>query len=423
MKITSVAIASFAIIASFVAAPFSPSRKPAPHEGKVVPDRAVILGSDELTSGIPGEGNLKLNEIERWLDEPKNHQPLKLQLPVGLDLLPNRLDKLPTPLTRAKIELGRQLFFDTRLSLDHTTSCATCHDPDHGYTIPKRFGVGVGGQKGTRNPPTLINRLMFAGIGEEEFWDGHAASLEDAVLISLTDPAGMASSLDRVIKTLRTNRGYDLQFTRIYQGVTVASIGDAMAAFIRVIVSGASPYDYQRAFEAFEDTDPTDLNEDAELLGKYRSLKAARDANPMSNDALAGMKLFFGMDKAWCIGCHASPALTDNMCHNIGVGMEDASPDLGRFLTTRNTKDRGAFKTPTLRNVIQTAPYMHDGRFKTLEDVLRYYGSEKFKNPHLDARFEKLRLTPAEQAELVAFIKACAGPLPRVERGRLPAGP
>ncbi|MEQ9410987.1 MAG: cytochrome c peroxidase [Fuerstiella sp.] len=382
--------------------------------------QSVVLGTDELTSGIPGSGPLTLDEISQWLSREENHQTLKLKLPVGLNLLPNRLNKLPTPLTRAKIELGRQLFFDSRLSVDNTVSCASCHEPSHGYTIPKRFAKGVRGQIGDRNPPTLINRVMFAGIGEEEFWDGHAASLEDAVLVAITDPTEMDNSLEDVIKTLRRNHGYDMQFQRIYKGVTVASIGDAVAAFVRVIVSGATPFDHDQAFEPLKNYDRITLAEDAELAEKYKRLKAVAEANPLSDAARRGMNLYFDMKKAWCVGCHPTPALTDSAYHNIGVGMQDDTPDLGRFLVTGEDKTRGAFKTPSLRNVTMTAPYMHDGRFQTLEEVLKWYGTDKFENPHLDSRFERIRLTGAEQKDLVEFLKACTGKLPRVERGRLP---
>ena len=379
-----------------------------------------VLGSDELTAGIPGEGPLTVGEISDWLSDAKNHEPLKLKLPVGLDPHPNRLDKLPAPLTLAKIELGRQLFFDTRLSADNTVSCASCHEPDHGYTVPERFAKGVRGQMSDRNPPTLINRVMFAGIGEEEFWDGHAASLEDAVLMAITDPTEMDNTLEGVITTLRRNKGYEKQFQRIYKGVTVASIGDAVAAFVRVIVSGATPFDHHQAFESLENYDKVTLAQDAELTRKYQDLKAAKEDNPMSPAAVRGMSLYNDMDKAWCVGCHATPAFTDNSFHNIGVGMQHETPDLGRFLVTGDDMSRGAFKTPSLRNVTMTAPYMHDGRFRTLEEVLKYYGTDKFQNPHLDSRFERIRLTDPEQEDLVEFLKACTGRLPRVTRDRLP---
>ncbi len=389
-------------------------------ENTSVATHEVTLGSDELTAGIPGQGSLSVDEISEWLSDDKNHQPLKLKLPVGLNLLPNRLDKIPTPMTRAKIELGRQLYFDTRLSVDNTVSCAACHEPDHGYTIPQRFAKGVRGQASDRNPPTLINRVMFAGIGEEEFWDGHAASLEDAVLVAITDPTEMGNSLEGVLKTLRRNKGYELQFRRIYGQVTVASIGDAVAAFVRVIVSGPTAFDHHKAFEPLENYDKVTLAEDAELTAKYQRLKAAKEANPMSTAALRGMGLYYDMQKGWCIGCHPTPALSDSAYHNIGVGMQDDAPDFGRFLVTGEDKARGAFKTPSLRNVTMTAPYMHDGRFRTLEEVLNWYGTDKFENPHLDSRFERIRLTDSEQQDLVEFLKTCTGPLPRVERGRLP---
>ena len=170
----------------------------------------MVLGSDELTAGILGRGALTLDQISEWLSRDNNHQPLKLKLPVGLDLLPNRLDKLPTPLTRAKIELGRQLFFDTRLSVDNTISCASCDNPDNGYTILRRFAKGVRGQTSDRNPPTLINRVMFAGVGEEEFWDGHAASLADSVLASIRLHACLHDGIHCVRESVRPISGTEL---------------------------------------------------------------------------------------------------------------------------------------------------------------------------------------------------------------------
>ena len=231
----------------------------------------------------------------------------------------------------------------------------------------------------------------------------------------------MANSLEGVLKTLRSIEGYEMQFQKIYNGVTVAAIGDSVAAFVRVIVSGPTPFDYRRACEPFEREEPATLKKEApELFDRYVQLKKAKDDHPMSAQALRGMELFFDMDKAWCIGCHASPAMTENMFHNIGIGMHDDSPDLGRFLVTGKNKDRGAFKTPSLRNIKLTAPYMHDGRFDTLEQVLEFYSTSEFENPHLDSRFDRIRLTDREQKDLIEFLKSLTGKLPKVNRGRLP---
>jgi len=382
--------------------------------------KQVVLGSPELTSGIPGTGSLTPGQIQEWLDDSHNHESLELKLPPGLDVLPNRLQKLTKPITRAKIELGRQLFFDKRLSADGTVSCATCHDPDHGYTISQRFATGIKGQIGQRNPSTLINRIMFGGIGEEEFWDGHAANIEDAVLVAITDPTEMGNSLEGLLKTLRNTPGYRLQFEKTYGKVSLAAISDALASFVRCLVTGPSPFDHQLAFRPFVRMDPQVLKaEDPELFAKYEKVRANMQAHPMSAGAQRGMELYFGK-KAWCSSCHATPALTDNEYHNIGIGMDSIQPDLGRYLVTGRDEDRGCFKTPPVRNAALTAPYMHDGSLATLEDVLDWYAKGGHPNPQLSKKFREVKLEPREKGDLVEFIKACTGQLPVVERERLP---
>jgi cytochrome c peroxidase len=383
--------------------------------------QVVVLGSPELTAGIPGEGALSVSEIRKWLDDPRNHEPLQLQLPLGLDVQPNRLRKLETPLTRAKIELGRQLFFDTRLSADNTVSCASCHNPEYAYTIPEQFATGVGGQRSKRNPPSLYNRIMFGGTNEEEFWDGHAATIEDAVLIALTDPTEMDLSLEQLMKTLRGIEGYRLQFEKIYGRVTIASVGEAMAAFVRTLVTGPSPHDYHAAFLPLADEDAELLKtEDPDLFERYQKLRAGVDQNPLSESALRGKELYFGEGPAWCSGCHMGPMLTDNEYHNIGIGMDAAEPDKGRYLATSRDEDIGKFKTPPVRNAALTAPYMHDGSLKTLEDVVNWYAEGGRDNPHLDPVYVKIKLTDQDRKDLVEFMKSCTGRLPAVETGRLP---
>lgn len=380
----------------------------------------VVLGSPELTTGIPGKGRLTIAEIQKWLDDPRNHEPLDLELPLGLNVHPSRLKKLDEPLTRARIELGRQLFFDTRLSLDNSISCASCHDPDHGYTIPKALATGINGQVGTRNPPTLYNRVMFEGIGEEEFWDGHAASIEDAVLIAITDPTEMGNNLENLMKTMRSIEGYRVQFEKIYGKVTIAAVGDAVASFVRSLVTGPSPFDYQSALKAFENYDPKELEEEKpELFAKYQRILADVKAHPMSESAKRGMQLYFG-EKTFCNPCHREPALTDNEFHNIGVGLDAEKPDLGRYLVTGNDQDRGKFKTPPVRNAELTAPYMHDGSLATLEDVIDWYAQGGRSNPNISENFRRIELSEQDKKDLVEFIKACTGELPKVETGRLP---
>lgn len=397
------------------------SGRPFERSGLTSASEVVVLGSPELTMGLPGEGPLSVEEIKTWLADPHQHKPLELRLPLGLNVLPNRLAKLKTPLTRAKIELGRQLFFDARLSADGSVSCASCHDPDHGYTVPTRFATGIGGQIGKRNPPTLYNRVMFGGMDEEEFWDGHAATIEDAVLIAMTDPTEMGNSLEQLIKTLRRIEGYRIQFETIYEAVTVASIGDAVGSFVRTLVTGASAFDYHRALEPYHDDDIPMLRDNwPKLYDHYKELRAGAEKHPMSESALRGMEIYFS-EKATCKHCHRTPALTDNKFHNIGIGWEDGDPDLGRYWVTGDDHDRGAFKTPPVRNAALTAPYMHDGSLQTLEEVVAWYAEGNRENPYLDSAFVRLGpLSAQDQKDLVEFMKSCTGELPPVQRGRLP---
>jgi cytochrome c peroxidase len=399
---------------------WSADAPPTAQPGGTGDQETVVLGSADLTGGIPGAGALTTPEIVRWLDDPRNHRPLVLQLPLGLDVLPNRLQKLEHPLTRARIELGRQLFFDARLSADGSVSCASCHNPEHGYTIPQRFATGIRGQQGKRNPPTLYNRIMFGGLGEEEFWDGHAATIEDAVLIAITDPTEMGASLEHLVKTLRSTERYRLQFERIYGRVTIAAVGDAMAAFTRCLVTGPSAYDYHQALSPFEREDLELMQkEEPRLYERYQRLSAAAGNHPMSPSAVRGMQLYFG-DRAWCSSCHATPALTDNAYYNTGVGYNGDFADLGRFLVTGLESDKGKFKTPPVRNAALTGPYMHDGSLATLEDVVKWYAQGGRENPNLNRNFLQTTLGDQDQRDIVEFIKACTGELPAVNTGRLP---
>jgi cytochrome c peroxidase len=165
--------------------------------------------------------------------------------------------------------------------------------------------------------------------------------------------------------------------------------------------------------------DEEDIAEDAELAARYAAAKAAAGANPLSDAARRGRDLFFG--KANCTACHVGANLADEQYHNIGIGMDRPEPDLGRFVVTKDEKDRGAFKTPTVRNVALTAPYMHDGSVATLEEVVAWYDKGGHPNPGLSDKIKPLNLTAEERTDLVEFMKACTGPTPPVETGRLPA--
>lgn len=384
----------------------------------------VMLGSPELTSGIPGEGDLTTEQIQKWLANKSNFQELDVLLPAGLSLGSNNIF-IPkdNPLTRAKIELGRQLFFDTRLSSDNTISCASCHHPEDAYARNTRFGVGVREQLGGRNSPPAFNRILST----LQFWDGRAVSVEDQAKGPIANPIEMGNTHEAAIKTVKKIPGYQLQFDKIFpgQGITIDTVAKAIASFERVLVTGTSPADYYEPLIVFNKSFGDDLKdldafkkEDPESYAQYWKLKRASDAHPMAASAIRGRDLFFG--KANCTACHAGANFTDEKFHNIGIGMDQPKPDLGRFEVTKVDKDRGAFKTPTVRNISQSAPYMHDGSLKTLEEVVEWYDKGGHPNPYLSDKIKKLNLTAQEKEDLVSYMKALQGDLPRVREDRLP---
>src|SRR5215472_15524971 len=270
------------------------------------------------------------------------------------------------PLTAEKVALGKRLFFDTRLSEDGWISCATCHDPNHGFSDPRRLSVGMLGQRGTRHAPTLVGR----GFGESEFWDGRASSLEEQVLQPILNPEEMGMTMETVLQRLNQDR--------VYRGLTRESLADALASYVRTIRSENANLDLFHAGWPI-----------------------------MMNDLeLEGFRLF--QDKARCYLCHSGKQFTDESFHNTGIAWskgDGALKDEGRSAITGKPYHRGAFKTPTLREVAQRGPYMHDGSLVTLEDVIEYYDRGGNQNPYLDENVVPLHLSPAEKKALLAFLR------------------
>lgn len=382
----------------------------------------VEFGTDELTAGIPGEGELTLDQINAWLDDESVHQEISPVLPLGLSAAAANI-YIPedNPITKAKIELGRQLYFDTRLSSDNTVSCASCHHPDEGYGRKTRFGVGVDGQEGGRNSPVSFNRI----VSQAQFWDGRAGSLEEQAVGPIANPIEMGNTHENAVATVKGIEGYRLQFEKIFagEGVTIDNIGKAIATFERAIVSLPAPYDYldfrMQIEEVYEDEDIEEMKEDdPEMFARYQEAK--EKTAKLSELAIQGRELFFS-EKSNCTACHAGANFSDEKYHNLGVGMELAKPDIGRAEVTKDPKDTGAFKTPTVRNVVFNPPYMHDGSQKTLEEVVEWYAKGGHANPHLSDKVKKLDLNETEKASLVAFMKeALTSGYPKVEAGRLP---
>jgi cytochrome c peroxidase len=291
------------------------------------------------------------------------------------------------PQTPSKIGLGKQLYFDPRLSADNTISCATCHAPETGWANPHPTDTGIKGQVGGRNSGSIIDCAYLT----YQFWDGRAKSLEEQALGPIANPIEMGETLDNVVKKLNAVEGYRKQFKEVFgTDVTSDGIAKAIASFERTIISGPSPYD--------------------------RYLQG--DQKAMSEAAVRGLALFNG--KAQCFQCHSGPVFSDQSFHNLGVGMTSKAPDLGREKVTNDPKDRGKFKTPGLRNVAETAPYMHNGSEKTIKDVIALYDRGGIKNPNLDPNMKPLHLTPSEQADLVVFLGALTGPVPQIEPPKLP---
>lgn len=294
------------------------------------------------------------------------------RIPAGFTALPPA--PADNPLTPAKVRLGRRLFFDPVLSGDRTVACATCHDPAHGFAGTAAVAVGVGGRTGGRNAPTLLN----VGYNAAFFWDGRAASLEDQALRPIADPREMASSPEDAVGRLKADPIYVAEFRETFGGeVTADNLGRALASFERTLLAGDSPVD------------------------RFRS----GEVTALSTDARQGLWLFESRGGCW--RCHSGRNFTDDKFHNTGVGW--GAGDFGRFAVSRRDADRGGFKTPTLRNVARTAPYMHDGSLATLEEVVRYYGRGGNPNPHLDPDLKPLDLSDADHRCLVAFLEALTG--------------
>ncbi|MBD3673544.1 MAG: c-type cytochrome [Planctomycetaceae bacterium] len=276
------------------------------------------------------------------------------------------------PMSEAKIELGKQLYFDKRLSKDNTISCASCHDPKKGWSNDAPVATGIAGQKGGRSSPTIIN----AAYHRFQFWDGRAGSLEEQALGPIQNPIEMGESLENVEKKLNAIPGYKEQFQKVFgTDATSENIAKAIAAFERTVLSGNAPYDQYEA-------------------GNKEAL---------SESAARGMKLFFG--KANCSACHTGSNFTDNAFHNIGVGMDAKEPDEGRVAISKLGGDTGSFKTPGLRDIARSAPYMHDGSLKTLEAVVEHYDKGGIENEFLDEELFPLNLTDQEKQDLVTFLK------------------
>lgn len=277
----------------------------------------------------------------------------------------------------AIVSLGRRLFFDPALSHDGRMACATCHRPDHAFADDRAVARGQPGRAGRRNVPSLINRAHARVFG----WDGRAPSLEAQSIRPITDAAEMALPLPAAVQRLRGDASYVRAFRKAFERPPdTNTLAAALAAYVRSIQAGDSDFD---RFVAGDSTALTALER-------------------------RGLDLFQG--RARCDRCHTGPLLSDEVFHNTGVAWRNGSPsDSGRGAITRRPADIGAFRTPSLREVARTAPYMHDGSLQTLEDVVDFYDRGGHANRALDPLLRPLRLDATEKSALVAYLRALSG--------------
>ncbi len=306
--------------------------------------------------------------------------------PLGLPPVPIPADNPPTAET---IALGRRLYYDPILSVDGTISCASCHSPEHGFADGRIVSQGVRHGLGTRNSPTVLNAAYY----QDEFWDGRAPSLEKQTESPVTNPVEMAHTLKGVVQKLSADASYRAEFAKAWgpRPISYEMVEKSIASFERTLLSGDSPFD---------------------------RWKYGHEEDSVSPSVKRGFAVFTSPQKGNCAVCHTVgekyALFTDNKFHDIGVGVDfGVLKDLGRFDFTHRASDRGLFKTPSLRDVALTAPYMHDGSLKTLKEVMDFYIGAGNSNPNLDREIHSLSfLTREERSDLLDFLNSLTGTMP-----------
>ncbi len=315
--------------------------------------------------------------------------PIVLKTPLGLPPVAVPPDNPPTAGT---VALGERLFLSTLLSADHSISCASCHKPERGFVDGTQFSSGIGGKKGDRNAPSARNAAYYQRL----FWDGRAGSLEEQAPGPMTNPVEMAHTPAGIERDLSADSSWRKEFEQAFgpapageSPVSMGRIAAALASYERTLVRGNSAFD------------------------RYWF---GGDKRALTPEAARGFEVFRNPGKGNCVACHVMDSkyalFTDNRFHNLGTGMnaEGELTDLGRYKVTRHEGDQGAFRTPSLRDVAGTAPYMHDGSLKTLKEVVDFYVGGGNANPHRDKLIKPLtHLSGPERASLVAFLEALTG--------------
>ena len=293
--------------------------------------------------------------------------PYELEIPSHF---PSMIIPENNPMTKEGVSLGRMLFYEERLSGDNSMSCATCHAPENSFADPNQLSTGIDGIAGTRNSMALIN----LGWQKFFFWDGRAKSLEEQILEPIPNPLEMHQKWKDAVSKLQQDVEYRNMFYKAFgeEGIDSVKVSKAIAQFIRTMISGSSKYDVMYKFE-----NSLPLNSvDQSILSS------------VSPEEWAGYDLFKSLNGADCLHCHSGILMHINKFSNNGL---DATfTDQGRGAITGSPNDMGRFKIPTLRNIALTAPYMHDGRFGTLDEVIEHYSSELVSSPTIDPLMEHL---------------------------------
>lgn len=327
----------------------------------------------------------------------KRAEPL---VPLGLPPLPP-LES--TPMTDKLVALGRKTFYEGNLSADSITSCGSCHQYENRFSDNRQLSVGFSQLRGERNTPSLLNIVYMKDLN----WDGSVTAanpplgaLEEQVRFPFEDPAMMATTIPEVEKKLKISDTYHTPLVKTFgERVAVKYILAArgLAAFERTLLSGNSAFDRY-------------------YYGK--------DQNAMSPAAIRGWAIFKDPKRGNCIACHTveeqGALFTDGQFHNLGVGIDSTGEgkDLGRFKVTQKTTDRGSFRTPSLRNVAETGPYMHNGSLRSLLAVVDYYAEGGNPNPYLDPLIKRINVNDKDKEDLVAFLRALSGDMP-INAGRI----
>jgi cytochrome c peroxidase len=356
-------------------------------------------GADQICFAAPGEAvrwmiRLALLSVsvfvmagcKRSVSEMPVGPAVAIKVPLGLPPVPIPANNPPTAAT---IALGRKLFYDMRLSQDNSIACASCHSPQLDFTDGLARSRGVRGMTGVRNAPTIVNSAYLP----LQFWDGRAVSLEEQAASPIANPVEMNQSHEVSVSKLAEDPGYKEMFKKAFgsEDVTFGRVQKALASFERTVLSGNS------AFDRF---------------------KYGGDKDALTPAQVRGLALFIDPHKGNCAVCHTIgpkyALFTDGKFHNTGEGAGDDGvfADVGRFGETKVAAEKGAFMTPTLRNIANTAPYMHDGSLKTLKEVVDFYAGGGNSNPNLDREIHSIALSGQDRADLVEFLKSLTGEMP-----------